>query len=102
MRTMTIPNCQTRPAVRLRMMARGRALDPSNDPASQGATTQARAAIGSAAAAQVPRIRAREYWGSGIRAGSVTDGAVGVSRLAWLVVCVMTMAPRGVGTGENG
>src|SRR5215208_3461679 len=49
------------PIVRSTRTERVRAKGPSSPPASHGATTQARAAIGSAAAAQMPRIFAREY-----------------------------------------
>ena len=48
---------------RQRRMARGQALGPSKVPARMGVPTQARAAIGRAAAAQVPRVRRCEYCG---------------------------------------
>jgi hypothetical protein len=53
-------------------MARGHALGPSSLECSTGATIQASAAMGSAAAAQVPRMRRREYCGRWF--GSVSTG----------------------------
>jgi hypothetical protein len=73
------------------MMARGHALGPSKVRASQGATTQANAAIGRAAEAQVPRTRAREYWGNCSASSAVSGSAVTV--LSVWVVFVMTLTP---------
>ena len=70
-------------------MARGQALGPSNVECSSGAPIQASAAMGSAAAAQVPRMRRREYCGSGL--GSVETGTAS-RRLATLLEVVAVMA----------
>src|SRR3954451_262794 len=65
----TSRNCQISPAVSIRISARGSAVGPSRRCASQGATSQASAPIGSAAAAQVARMPAGPY-----------------CRIGWLVV----------------
>src|SRR5215211_7191275 len=59
--TITSANCQIRPTVRPTRRARDRGTGPSSWAATNGATTQASAPIGSAAAAQMPTIFAREY-----------------------------------------
>ena len=82
----TKTNCQIMPTVRHNRMARGHALGPSSVECSRGATIQASAAMGSAAAAQVPRMRRREYCGSGF--GSVPTGTV-PGRFAALRECGM-------------
>ena len=59
--TSSSTNCQIRPTVMSTRRARGKAKGPSSRSATKGATIQASAAIGSAAAAQMPKIFAREY-----------------------------------------
>src|SRR5829696_7753993 len=94
-RTRTSTNCQTSPAVSMRIRARGSAVGPSRRCASQGAASQARPAIGSAAAAQVPRMRARPYCGS--RAGSAAEVVE-----SWAVAVTATSFDTAPWTGRPG
>ncbi len=77
-RMATRTNCQIRPrvSVRIRAFASGTCAGPLRWSASLGATSQASAAMGSAAAAQMVRMVRRPYWGISISPRSACDAAL--------------------------
>jgi hypothetical protein len=97
-RAATRTNCQTRPAVRQRRsaLASGTLPSPERRSATAGATSQASAAIGSAAAAQVARIARLPYCGISTAGDAATarDGAVSGSEISMGIPFVECMPRR--------
>jgi hypothetical protein len=91
---MTRTNCQTTAVVRLAIRARGKAVGPSSARATTGVTTQAAAAIGRAAAAQIQVICEREYCGICTSGRTPTRWSVTTCPDLWVVLMA---APSVVG-----